>query len=251
MEKAYKQIMVFGVFALFAFAGGFSLRAQSDATDDVESILDRLERRLQEQQDGATPSSEKQSVRKKNTAAEPRQKLRFKEKAITATPEDSKRLTDLANAIGELEDDIEKLAGDVQGTKQRVMEQAKINNFIEIEATLKNSEQAAIKALTVKIDGYQVYQLNDAAGLWIPAKTLPLYSGPMPAGEHKMEVEAHLVLKEADGAMPLNSNVFRSVSQMFALNVADGEMKKRWSVELDVGDKNASKATASLKTSGN
>src|SRR5262249_59557781 len=121
---------------------------------------------------------------------------------------------------------VDQLASNVQKTKQGILDDAKIDNYVSLEANLADTDAAALKNLSVKLDGYAVYELSDASGLWMPSKTVPLYAGPLQPGVHRLHLEARLVMRHKPG-VPLNNDVYRFVNRTFDLNVGRGAHNPR------------------------
>jgi uncharacterized FlaG/YvyC family protein len=192
---------------------------------DIDNILDRLEQHLQDEEADVLGGQGGQG-------GAPSQKIRGKEQKIHAKDEKAEKLSKLATAVSELEDQIEKLATDVQLSKQKALQNAKVDNYVEIEAALADPQQLGVRTLAVTIDNYEVYGLNEATGLWVPTNQLPIFAGPMQPGKHEVKVTARLVLRDSNN-MPLNKSVQKNIDQSFTIEVPNGSTeKKRWVIKL-------------------
>lgn len=221
---------------------------------NVNSVLDRLEKRLLDQEaDGLT--FDERSSKDATPAKRPRKdsgfdintELKFEkgEKIEGDTP-NRQELSVISDAIKSIENQADQLASSIQKTKQTIIDDASINNFIAIEAALAETDAAAIKSLNIKLDGYAVYELQEASGLWLPSKSIPLFSGPMQPGTHKIELEARLVIRENAG-LPLNSDVLKIVSKTFDIAVPVGTKKSRYVISITPPGKDSDKADATMK----
>jgi hypothetical protein len=152
----------------------------------------------------------------------------------------------LGTAISELENQVDKLASNVQKTKQTILDDSGIDNFIALEAHLDDTDASSLKTLIVKLDGYAVYEMQEASGLWMPSKIVPLYSGPMQPGAHRIEIEARLVMRHKQ-AVPLNSDVYRFVNKSFDLNIPGGVVNSRYIIAIKPPEKIDGTASATMK----
>jgi hypothetical protein len=197
----------------------------------VESILDRLESRLTNFENeslglqlSAEPFSDIEDKEPITASYSSKSKIRGKVK-------EADNITEIATAIAKLESEIEKLSADVQRTRQKVLEDAQINNFVEITALLNDTDLAGIKSFSTKIDGYEVYGLHEDSSFWLPNHNLPVYSGPLQPGNHRIDVESRIVMKTKQ-PMPLESDVYRFVNKSFDINVPANNFRKRWVLEI-------------------
>lgn len=207
-------------------------------TSNVDQILDRLEKRLlDEEADGLTfgekappPVLEKKSPGGVST-------YRFeKPAAVQVSPPAMDDLKSLTAKVTDLENQVDKLADDIQKTKQSIVDDATIDNYFTLEANVTDTDAAAVKNLTVKLDGFPVYEINDAAGLWLPAKSVPLYAGPLQPGTHRLDLEARLVMRAKSG-LPVNSEVYRFINKTFDLTVGSGTNNSRWVIAIKPPEK--------------
>ncbi len=196
--------------------------------NEVESILDQLEKRLQENE---VKTSAPMSFGSKKYLKSDEGLVKFKQEKIEADLNESQKLISLSEAISKLEDDINKIDSEVHLARQSLLETAKIDNVVEIEGLIGNPDKIALRSLLVHIDGYEVYTLNDSNGLWIPSKSIPLYSGPMSPGKHRVTIDARISSKSSDH-FPFINGDYQVVSRSFEIDIPDGVFKKRWSIDL-------------------
>jgi hypothetical protein len=217
-------------------------------TSSVDAIIDRLEKRLLDQEgDGLTFSEKSDNDYIVKPSTKPSKTYKFdKGQKIEAAPTQMDELKSVGSLVTELETEVDHLASAVQKTKQQVLDEAAIDNFVSIEASLADTDEAAIKTLTVKIDGYSVYELAEAAGLWMPSKSVPLFAGPLQPGTHRLDLEARLVMRHKQ-PMPMNSDVYRSVNKTFDVTVGGGNANARWILAITPPQAMDGAADATLK----
>lgn len=210
--------------------------AQKDIAP-VESVLDRLEKRLMDQQADGLTFGEKSFLNEKASESAPRKALPKVKGNSTQVPgdlEESTQLREIGKSIADLESQVDQLSSEVLRTKQRVLDEAKIDNFFAIEVFMSNTEATALRSLRVKLDGFEVYALSDDASLWLPANTVPVFAGPLQTGAHRLDVEMKLASK-AEGNVPLNTEVFRLLSQSFPIDISDGLLRQKYQINVEIG----------------
>ena len=206
--------------------------AQSSAVIDVEPWLDRIDKieakYLNEESQGL--SFDEKAKRSYPPAEGDVEVQRFATSKIVGSVPATK-LDMTKNALAKLEHQIILLDRDIAQTKQKVIEKTSANNYIDIKTIFGPSDAAAIRSLSVKLDGYEIFELGTAAGLWLPSKSLPLYSGPLKPGDHRIDIHAVAVLRKKDG-MPLNEGAFREGTKSIPIRIPDGIVRQRIVVEI-------------------
>jgi hypothetical protein len=209
-----------------------ALAQSEDRLKSVDSILDRLESRLLDQESDGLTFGEK--LPPPDTGA-PATRYKFDGKGgagkVEAKTDEQTELRAIATMIDELEGQVDQLASSVQKTKQSILDEAGIDNFIAVEARLTEADAAALTALTIRLDGFDVYAVQDASGLWLPARMIPLYAGPLQPGRHRIDLEARLAMKH-DAALPLNGDVYRFVNKSFDITVPGGTVNTRYVISI-------------------
>lgn len=226
-----------------AFIYSFIAKAQDADVNEVENILDRLEKRLLDQESDSLSFGEKSSI---PDLKEPASKQMNFEKpdAISATSNEAQQLDKLAKLVSTLEAEADRLASNVQKTKQSILSDSKIDNFVTLDARLENPDSASIKSLSVKLDGFAIYELQESSGLWLPSKQIPLYASPLQPGTHRVDLEVRLSLKHQKG-LPLNSDVLKIIQQNFEIAIPGGTSGNKYLITLN--SINEKEATATLK----
>ena len=215
--------------------GGLAL-ARDGNLGNVDAVLDRLEQRLLDQEaDGLTFGERAGATKGKDETEAPSARYRFDTKGqVNATTGEREQMRSIANALTELETQVDQLASNVQKTKQSILDEASIDNFVAIEAALEDTDKASIKTLNIKLDGYPVYELNEASGLWLPSKAVPLYAGPLQPGSHRLDLEARVIMRHqsTESALPMNGDVYRFINKSFDLNIPGGSSKARYVITI-------------------
>ena len=196
------------------------------STAPVDAILDRLERRLLDEEEGGLTFAERKGAAR--PSSESITKYGFASgTTIQAKPKSEADLTSIETVVSDLETQVDQLASAVQKAKQGILDDAAIDNYFILETQLTDTDQANLKVLNIKIDGFRVYELSDASGLWLPAKAIQVYSGPLQPGSHRIDVEARLTLK-AQGPAPVQGEVSRLLTKSFDLIMTAGATSARW-----------------------
>lgn len=227
---------------VLSFIGIFiTMRVQADNPPKApSSILDRLEQRLLNDD-----ASELTFDKAKRGNAKTRYEYEGDE--IQASAPGNKELDDMERAITNLERDAEALAKDVQQNKQSFLAEIKLDNLINIDTKLSDQEGAGIRSLRVKIDGYLIYETPGIEGLWTTGPTIPLYSGPMKPGKHKVEYEARIVSRHSS-KLPVDAEVYHQIDQTFDVEVPEGKQTRNWQIAIDVPKTSEGKVEAKLET---
>ncbi len=223
-------------------------RAEPKDLNQVDSVLDRLEKRLlDDESEGLTFDERNRPAGRSEPAAPPTKKLKFgKARIESGGSSEQTMIKNITTAVSELESQIDLLATNVQKTKQSVLDEASIDNHIDVEAVLSDTDAAAIKSLKIKLDGYPLYELDDTSGLWLPSKSVPLYSGPLQPGTHRLDLEARLVVRGKE-SLPVNGNVYRFVNKTFQLAVPGGTTSSRYVITITTPTKIEETADATIK----
>lgn len=236
MKKIKKTAPAFMLLSLALLLGGAT-------TKRGETILDRLERRLLEQDRDTLSFDEESRVmqRKKNKTT----RYKYKPKNVQPVLPDRGQLRQISRAIAQLEREVEGLATDVRTVRQEILRDASINNMIRIDATVDDTDRATFRTLRVRVDGHLVYQLNEANGLWLPSNRIPLYEGPLTPGHHKIDFEARL-MRRRQKSLPLSTDINHIVNQSFSIRIPAGEVRRAWDIAFETPDSNNYQAKARL-----
>lgn len=227
----------------------FLLPYQSLAIDDkrlneVESILDRLERQLMERERrNLFPDMRQQEQENKAEAdrliiAEPTQ--------ISGQLPDQGALDEFAKTIDQIEEELASLGGELENLKQKIRRGTQNDKFIEISALVPNPDKISIREFEIRLDGFLIYQMNRSAGLWLPRNQIPIFAGPLAAGKHELELQARVVRKESE-SLPIDTSMFHVYQQRFHFQVDEGQDKKAYRIILGEVNEQNTKAQAKIE----
>lgn len=205
-----------------------SVRAAN--VDDVESVLDRLERRLLSRE-RATSSFLLNDDDNPINAKEVNPDVTGNEIEIRGDVPENDELRALSRTLNDIEAEVDRLVGDIQRTSQKVIEHSKVNNFIELQAVVKDPKQLIIRQLNVYIDDFEVYRIDLSRSVHIPQPSFPLFAGPLEPGAHKMKVAIKFT-EIVDDGLPVKQGAFAAVDAEFDLQIPPGTFKKKWDVQM-------------------
>ncbi len=230
---------------LLVFSG--ASRSEPNDLNQVDTILDRLEKRLLDQEADGLSFGEKEAIDGTVGYEKPADaKFKGKKVHVDASTESQDRMKSLAKVVADLEGQVDQLASSVQKTKQGILDDSAVDNFVTFEAQLADTEAASIKTLNVKLDGYPLYELSEASGLWMPSKSVPLYAGPLQPGNHRIDLEARIVVKHKK-ALPMNGDIYRFVNKSFDVAIGSGTSNNRYVITITPPEKLDGTADATMK----
>lgn len=229
---------------LAAALTGLSLfvTAQTNNISQVESILDKLEEQLLNQE-GESFSIKGDRLDRSKTATPT---MKFSGQSIYANPGSEKRIAELAESVGKLEQQIERLSAQVHRSKQHVIELSRQANHVSLQLTPPNDDQAAMQRISVKIDDFEVYTLEDSAGLWLPNQMAQLYSGPLAPGEHQLQISARFALRANDG-IPVQTPIIRTLDKTFPIVISEKATQEDIAVAFTLPTTRDGKVNATIK----
>ena len=226
--------------------------AKDSNTIEVESILDRLEKKLTDNESGGLTFSEKmEPATKDGKMPKPSATYNFQRdeavKAGAAVPVDDSEtiIKGLSDAVAGLETQVERLHADVQKARLKVIEDARVDNFVQMDAEFRGIDKATLRSLVVKIDGVEVYRAADAGGLWMPSSKLPLFAGPVPPGSHKLSIDAAVMVREG-GNVPVSADVTRRMEKEFEFSMPDGKERRTINILIDAPVRADAKGSISM-----
>jgi hypothetical protein len=239
------------VVASFLLVAGSGAYGQNSGGEGVDNVLERLEKQiLSDEADGFShpglkPDPETDSLEDQTASVGGVTPARKKSKGKDdGAPDFSGVLQQVKN----LEKSIEQLSSDVHQYKQAAVVASKDNTYVYIEAAVVDAAKNNLKSIRVKIDGFTVYQVRDTAGLWLPAAAIPLYSGPLTAGSHRIEVEAAVGEVQSPG-LAVTGALYKGVEKSFEIQIPLSSANKKYVLSIGpAADKNdAGDAGVTLK----
>jgi hypothetical protein len=208
------------------------LRADICQAQEVDSILDRLEQRLRQQERGVlffSPDKEKSFEDPLNSATI----LNLpKATVVTGRLREEDKIKQIASAISTIKGEVDILASEVHQTRQNIIDQSQINNYVELKAKLKGPESLHIKSIMVKIDNYPLLSLPESISLRADHQSYPIYSGPLNPGTHRIDLVANVGLKEKMET-PLQNESMQSINKSFQIQIPHGPFQRSWTLEME------------------
>lgn len=218
------------------FSIGTGYGRDSQRLNEVESVLDRLERQLMERE-RRNLFPESQPSQQQSAPADAKQII-VEPTEITGRLPDQGALDDFSKTIDQIEDELASLSGELENLKQRIRRGTQSDGLVEISAKIPNPDQVSLREFEVKLDGFTIYQMNRSGGLWMPRSQIPIFAGPLAAGKHQLELHARVV-KRYDRNLPVDSSQFHIYRQKFEFEVAEGADKKGFRIILgEIKDQN-------------
>lgn len=211
-----------------------------------ESILDRLERRLIEKEKATLEYYE--LYKQKPQAKKAKKSIKHeKESVIKPLLPYKPKILKLNQAVNEIEIEIEHLSMDLKKLQNNILNELNSANFVKIAARVKNKELTTFRNLSIKLDGFIIYELNETTGLFMMQDTLALYEGPIGPGNHVLDFNARVIRR--DEGKTINS-VYNVINQRFKLFVPNGKFEKKWEIIIDTPKKDNFQMKAELKSVG-
>ena len=211
--------------------------ASSSQTKSLDDMMDKLDRKLREQQD------ELLSIQENNLKTlNPQQKeLIFKEQQIRIknnNQQNDSELKDVSDNINKLEMEIDSFYSEVQRIKQTILEQTRHDNFIDIYVSFYPKDKILLKTLDFKVDGFRVFKLSDYDNIWEDTEKLLLYSGPMPIGDHSLELLTRITTKPYKDITALKDDNYKAVEQTFNISIPQDKFRKKYLIKIEFPDTN-------------
>lgn len=218
-------------------------KAQNAHGDGVDNVLERLEQQiLSDEADGFSFPG----MRDDQPADDLSGGSGTKAHQATGSKFREPDFANIQQQISNLEKDIDRLASDVQQYKQSAIATSKDNSYVYLEASVIDQKESTLKSIKVKVDGFTVYHIKNTAGLWLHQSAIPLYSGPLSAGTHRIEVEANLGRIYSPG-LPVTGPSFKSVEKAFEIQVPLASSNKKYVMSFSAASDPKAEPTVSIK----
>lgn len=206
--------------------------AQKAGDEGVDNVLERLEKQiLSDEADGFSHPGLKQDsdseTLEDQTAPIGGFTTRGRKKSDDAAPD----FSGILQQVKTLEKSIEQLSSDVHQYKQAAVVASKDNTYVYLEALVLDGAKNNLKSVRVKVDGFTVYHVRDTAGLWLPTAAIPLYSGPLSAGSHRIEFEASVGQIQSPG-LAVSGATYRNVEKSFEIKIPLTSANKKYVLSI-------------------
>lgn len=216
-----------------------NLFAADSSIQAMDSVLDRLEHKLMEQEASSL------KIEPIHPAAKADQKIKVPASKFEGRLPGSEDFAGLEKQIAGLEKEADELSGQIEGMKGELLNQASKGSLIEIAAAIQDPDLTSIRELTFYLDGTKIYSMD--GGEWTPSPEVPFFLGPLEAGEHSLKLEARTV-RRREKSLPLDQNIYHRYDQTFKIQVQPGVFHKGYRMQLVRPDQQNTRAQASLET---
>ncbi len=223
------------VIALLSSTASFAADANIKSMD---SVLDRLERKLMEQEASAlqiSPPSESKNAD---------QKISLPQGSIEGRQPGFDDIAALEKQIAALEKEADELTGQLERVKAELLDKSAKASLVEIQAYIEDPDLTSIRELSLSIDGKKIYAMD--GGDWTPSPEIPFFLGPLSPGEHVLELNAKTV-RRREKSLPLDQNISHRYNQTFKINVASGSFHKGYRMRLVRPEQQNTRAQASME----
>ncbi|WP_141731116.1 hypothetical protein [Oligoflexus tunisiensis] len=226
--------------------GLLSLAASSPKhRESTESVLDRLERKLMEQE-AATLRITAPPVSRPKKSKEPVQRIEMPASVMAAPLPLEPGFDAIAKDLRELEQDADELSGQVEKLKSDFLAMADKGNFVEIKLVIEDPNAMVVRSMALTIDTHPVYETQDHEGQWMPGPEILLYAGPMEPGTHELNLKGRIVRRH-EGNVPLDQNLYHAYDQNLQVVVPTGAFRQGYRLKLAKPEKQNIHAQAVLE----
>jgi hypothetical protein len=217
----------------------------------IESVLDRLEKRLIDKESAPLTSEEAERVAADvkspvNSSQKTDQKYVPKSAArIKGQTQTGRNIQELQKKINEYDSRIEILESDLRKIRSNVQDNAITDNVVSLQIKTDSKNPVVMKTLSAVLDGNTIYSQIDPAGVWIPSKIIPLYFGPLKPGAHKLELTA-TISSSTDESNAAGSWKQKALLQSFDFSIPEGKQRKSITIEIGKSKSEDASPTATL-----
>lgn len=224
--------------ALTLLTAGQLLAADS-SIQAMDSVLDRLEHKLMEQEASSL------KIEPINPSPKADQKIRVPASKFEGRLPGSDDFAGLEKQIAGLEKEADELSGQIESMKGELLNQATKGSLIEITAAIEDPDLTSIRELTFFLDGTKIYSMD--GGEWTPSPEVPFFLGPLEAGEHTLKLEARTI-RRREKTLPLDQNLYHRYDQSFKIQVQAGVYHQGYRMHLVRPEQQNTRAQASLES---
>lgn len=222
---------------------GLSFTSSSWAKEgNIDSILDRLEKKLMETKQEPFLLEDKWNQPIKNPK---RKSYRFKQTTIASNLPSQAGLDEIGKAIDKIQLEVNQLSSDMERMKQSIGDKTSIDTKLVIETEILKPQSTVVRDLVIYIDDFEVFKLNPDSRLWAPKKIIPIYSGFIHPGTHKVTVRGR-VARIMSKTLPIDDNTFNIIEGKHTIEVGSEKFKKGISIKIDEPDSKKHKIKANI-----
>jgi hypothetical protein len=250
MTKILKFLVQMSAFAAVVSIADTAMAATAADTQSkkIENVLDKLEKKLIDRESSPFTEEEDLSLKSQQTDKGSAAKQTYEPKSpgkIKAGTPSGKNLSEIQKRINEYDGRLEVLESDLRRLRAGVYEGSVTDNQIMLNVKTANDAKHIIRTLTTRLDGNTLYNQMDPAGLWMPAREIPIFYGPLQPGEHRIDLSATIAPTTSEG-IELPTWQHKSVQQSFSFTVPDGKARKNIVIEISDPKSSGSHPVAKL-----
>jgi hypothetical protein len=236
MTKTSEYSLLSAVFIALVLTGEFALSAGTADVQSkkIENVLDKLEKRLIDREGSPFTEEEDLSLKNPKTEKGSAAKESYTPKSpgqIKGSTPSGKNLQEIQKKINEYDQRVEILESDLRRLRAGIYEGSVTDNQVMLNVKTANDAKYIIRTLTTRLDGNTLYNQLDPAGLWMPAREIPIFYGPLQPGEHRIDLSATIAPVTLEG-LELPTWQHKSVQQSFSFNIPDGKVRKSILIEI-------------------
>ncbi|HYX33675.1 MAG TPA: hypothetical protein VE954_11215 [Oligoflexus sp.] len=213
--------------------------------DTSENVLDRLERKLMEQE-AATLRITAPPVSSSKSRKGPVQRFDMPASVMAAPLPHEAGFDSIAKDLRELEQDADELSGQVEKLKADFLTMADKGNFVEIKLVIEDPNAMVVRSMGLTINKHPVYETQDREGQWLPAPEVLLYAGPLEPGTHELNLKGRIV-RRYENNVPLDQNLYHAYDQNIQVIVPAGAFRQGYRLKLAKPEKQNIHAQAVLE----
>lgn len=214
-------------------------------SESTENILERLERKLMEQEAATLRITAPPLSSNKNSQA-PVKRFDMPASVMAAPLPHESGFESIEKDLRELEQDTDEISGQTEKLKADFLAMADKGNFVEIKLVIDDPNAMVVRSMTLTIDKHPVYETQDREGQWIPGSEILLYAGPMEPGTHEINLKGRIV-RRYESNVPLDQNLYHAYDQNLQVVVPTGAFRQGYRLKLAKPEKQNIHAQAILE----
>jgi hypothetical protein len=206
--------------------------ARVSEKDDLDNILDHLEKKMSDQATLELPDTTNSSEKRMRSGSKKARDLAPETPGVSQKSEArQKSIKDIRSKISEYDNRIEILESDLRRLRANVYDASVTDNLVALEIRPAETAKFLIRDLRANLDGHTLYNRRDASGLWMPSKSIILFHGPLRPGDHQIDLSTVVVPLSPDG-LKLPTPEHRTLDQSFRFQIPEGKQRRRLVLEI-------------------
>lgn len=200
--------------------------------DDLDNILDHLEKKMSDQDTLQLPDTTNSSEKRMLGGSKKARDLAPQPPSVSQKSESGqKTIKDIRSKISEYDNRIEILESDLRRLRANIYDASVTDNLVALEIRSAETAKFLIRDLRANLDGHTLYNRQDASGLWMPSKSIIVFHGPLRPGDHQIDLSTVLVPLSSDG-LKLPTSEHRTLDQSFRFEIPEGKQRRQLTLEI-------------------